>query len=253
MVPGTDFSAQKQSCDNPFPRYILAGLLAVFIHMSFLFFAREPETDLGKIENVKYVTLLPLDTKLPSEQVLLQWMDIMDPTGVVKPDRRNGFSVAPPKIAPEDQKMNLKKHFSQVNQGAFLPLHPPVQSQREKVRRFWSFSSAGVPSAGYNISRTKVNYPLWLREDGTMLPQLFKDVLKVKEILKKHNQPVNETILKWESNGPGLFPRVRLDVSCGNSKLDHLALKTLSLKGGKLFPEKTSSTEPSFIAVKWGE
>lgn len=244
----------KLSYDNPIPRCIFAGFLAVVLHMSFLLFANAPDHNPGSDENVKFVTLLPLNTKIPSEQVILQWMDLMNPTGVVKPDRKNGFSVALKEKLPPDEKMVLKKHYSQLETGAFLPLNPLVESSREKVRRFWEYSSAGVSNPGYREKKLSVEvYPLWLSENGKLLPQFFRDVRQVKELLAKQKTPLNETILKWESNGPCLFPRVKLDVSCGNPELDKLAIKTLTLKGKEFLNEFKKGSEPGFIAIKWGK
>lgn len=254
MVRTNDKHKGKLSYDNPLPRYIAAGVLALTLHMSFLLFSQAPDVDEGKIENPKYVTLLPLDTKIPSEKKLLQWMDIMDPTCVVKPDRKNGFSVAPDDPMPQDKPIALKKHYTQVSKGEFLPLSSPVEKRRERVKRLWTFSFAKINPPLFNIpQKTKKVFPVWMKDDGTALPQLFRDFAPVKNILKTTKEPLGETVLKLEANEPGFFPRVQLDVSCGNTDLDKLAIKTLAIKGRAYFEDQENGSDPYFIVVKWRE
>lgn len=243
---------EKISHDNPLPRYIIAGFLAILLHMSFLIFSISPNDTPAGVENAKFVTLLPLNTVIPDEKLVLQWMDLMDPMATVKPDRINGFSVSLKEKVPEDEKIVLKKHDLQLKRGAFLPLDPPKESPKEKIMRFWNFKSAGVSIPVFvEKSRPEDGYPLWLQENGTVLPQLFKNIDQVRDLVSKKDGDLKETILKIESSGSGLFPRVKLDVSCGDNELDQIAIKAFTIKGQKLIDEKTEILEPGFIAIKW--
>lgn len=254
MVRENKKVAGKLSYDNPVPRFIAAGALAIVLHMAFILFAQASDPDAGKIENPKYVTLLPLDTKVPSEKSLLQWMEIMDPTGVVKPDRKNGFSLTPGDPMPPDEPIALKPHYTELKKGSFLPLSPPVEKRKENVRRFWSFAAAGINAAPYKIPRpVKKDFPVWMKEDGSPLPQLFRNLEQVKKILAKEEKTLVETVVKWETNEPGFFPRVRLDSSCGNPELDKLAVKTLSIRGRGALKHIKNQVEASFIVIKWQE
>lgn len=248
----TDNQVRKHPLDSPFPRYIAAGFLAVVLHMFFLFFVETPDADGSVSGNIKHVTLLPLDTKLVSEKNLLQWMNIMNPMSVTKPDRKHGYSFVPENKKPKDFNLAMKKHYSQAKKGSFSPISAPVESYRDKVKRFWDYTSAPVRKPSFSIVKRSVgDYPLWVLEDGKILPQLFNKSDNVKSIIAKHKLPTKETVLKVESYGSGFFPRIRIDVSCGNSKLDLLALKTLAIKGQNLLGFNKSNDAPVYIAIKW--
>ena len=61
-----------------------------------------------------------------------------------------------------------------------------------------------------------------------------------------------ETVVRWEYNGPGFFPRIRLDISSGNNELDKLVLKTMAIKGQEIFNNlNKNSSRSCYIAVKW--
>jgi len=243
----------KHPMDNPLPRYIVAGFLAIALHMTFLLFREVPDVDNTSSTNIKHVILLPLDTKLPSEQQLLEWMKIMDPMYVTKPDRKNGFSFVPELHKPKDQTLSMDKQFTQPKKRTFLPIPSPLESYRDKVRRFWDYTSAPVRKPLFSIvKRKEEDYPLWVLENGRILPQLFNNPDQVRSILKKQKLSLKETVIRSEFYGTGFFPRLKIDVSCGNSELDMLALKTFAVKGRKLlFESEKSDSTPLYIAVKW--
>jgi hypothetical protein len=245
-------NVRKHHMDNPWPRYLVAGFLAIVLHMICLLFVEAPDAEGAVFANVKHVTLLPLDTKLLSEKKLLEWMKIMDPMHVIKPDRKNGFSFAPDPIKPKDMDLIIKKHYSKRKKGSFLPISAPVESYRNKVKRFWDYTSASAKNPSFSIpKRPEKDYPLWILENGRILPQLFTHFDQVKSILNKHKSPLKETVLRLESYDTGFFPRIKIDVSCGNAELDRLALKTFAIKGKFLFESEANNTYPRYIAVKW--
>lgn len=248
----TDNRVGRHPWDNPLPRYIAAGFLAISLHGIFLLFAEAPDSDSSIASNIKHVTLLPLDTKLVSEKRLLEWMKIMDPTYVTQPDRVNGFSFVPELKQPEDMEVATDKHYSQAEKGSFLPIPAPVESYRDKIKRIWEYSTASVRKPSFSIARRSAqDYPLWILEDGSILPQLFADTEKVRGILNKQQLAVKETVLKIEFLGQGFFPRIKIDVSCGDKELDLMALKTFAIKGPELFEPQKNIGVPQFIAVKW--
>ena len=168
------------------------------------------------------------------------------------PANKHGYSFVPENKKPKDFNLAMKKHYSQAKKGSFSPISAPVESYRDKVKRFWDYTSAPVRKPSFSIVKRSVgDYPLWVLEDGKILPQLFNKSDNVKSIIAKHKLPTKETVLKVESYGSGFFPRIRIDVSCGNSKLDLLALKTLALKGQNLLGFNKSNDAPVYIAIKW--
>lgn len=251
-MPETDLQINKHPFDNPLPRYLAAGFLAIILHLLFLLFIEAPDNDNIVAANVKHVSLLPLDTKLASEKKLLQWMNIMDPSCVVKPDRVQGFSFVPEIKKPEDMEVTVNKHFSMAQKGTFMPIPAPVESYRDKIQRIWEYTPAPVRKPSFSISRHSENeFPLWVQEDGRVLPQLFIDQEQVRKVLNKQVDPIKETVLISESYGPVFFPRIKIDVSCGNRELDMLALKALAINGRNIFDSKSGMGFPSYIAVKW--
>lgn len=253
MVREIDGSANL-SHDNPVPRSVFAGCIAVLLHLTFLIFSISRSDIPVGIDNAKFVTLLPLDTAVPGEKLVLMWMDLMDPMGTVKPDRKNGFSVSLPEETPQDEKIVIKRHYLQLEKGPFMPLNPPAESSKQEITRFWEFKSAGISKPAFSEKpRQAAEFPVWQLEDGTSVPQLFEDLSKISDLLSRQEGPLNETVLQFERTGQGLFPRVKLDVSCGNAELDKLAVKALIIKGKDLFDDNSKIFHSGFIAVKWVE
>lgn len=248
----TEHFLQKHFLDYSFLRYFTAGVLTISLHMTFLLFTETPTNNADITTNAKHVTLLPLKSKTLSEKKLLEWMRIMDSTCVIKPDRKNGFSITPGNPPVKDEKISFKKHLSQIRERAFSPLTVPVEKRDNKIKRFWKYSTAPIRQFSFStVECTEKTYPLWIRENGTVLPQLFRDIENVRKSLEKQKITLSETVLRAESRGSDLFPRIRIDVSCGNPEFDRLAMRALAINGKGLFDEKKGDSEPYFIAVKW--
>jgi hypothetical protein len=268
--------------DYPFeksiPRFVFAGILALALHLSFFLFSAKPEVHNDSEKNKKYVSLLPVNTSLLSEKKLLQWMKIMDPTIAVKPDRKNGFSVAPKVQQPSDIPLVINKHFLQVRKGNFMPLRLPIISLAEKYEKLWAYTPAPDFKIVNSLSKT-ISMPFFCFEDRNIPIVYFTDNDKnnIKTILTKNPQAIrkftllriiypklashplnlNKTskIIKKTSEDPFLrlpnsfVPRIQIVKSSGNEDLDRFAVKKLAL----LFSDNIIKTQYNdmFVTVKW--
>jgi hypothetical protein len=255
------------SYEKALPRFIAAGILTIIFHMFFLLFTTKPtiKNDHGKKR--KYVSLLPINTSLLSEQKLLQWMNIMNPTYAVCPDKKHGFSIDIPKTIPEDLPLEIKKHFLQVQRGKFLPLRVPEQSQVEKGMKLWPYTPAPLfktipllPDSYYPaIIPEKSNLPVihFSKEEGEMIEsiktkikatKLGSTILRIsfpeKAVDKAQSNTEFKSAYKSEIT---YFPRIQIIKSCGNSDLDRLAVKKVSLT----LSESIHDGDSLLITARW--
>ena len=259
--------------EKPLLRFMVAALLALALHSSFFLFSSKHEVYNDKEKNKKYVSLLPVNTSLLSEKKLLQWMKIMNPTIAVKPNRKNGFSIAPKIEKPKDIPLLINKHFLQLKKGVFLPLRLPVKSLAEKYEKLWAYNPHPIFKIDA-ISNKKIDTPLIAFEDETLPIIHFTDddkktitsilssphqairhftLLKVSFPIHSLNlkstsktKPKNEPFSKFQ---PLFIPRIQIIKSSGNEDLDRFAVKKLSL----LFINDIIKNTPNevFVTVKW--
>ena len=261
--------------EKSFFRFFFAGILALALHCSFFLFSPKHEVYNDPEKNKKYVSLLPVNTSLLSERKLLQWMNIMNPTIAIKPNRKNGFSIAPQIHKPEDIPLSINPHFLQVKKGVFLPLQLPVTSVAEKYEKLWPYN----PAPDFKIDKIikkKIDLPLFSFEDSSIPLIYFNDNDKkiIKSLLDKSSKPItpltllkvivpkqslilkSQTPLKTNTNDnalmklqPSFIPRIQIIKSSGNEDLDRFAIKKLAL----LFANQIIKTKHTdiFVTIKW--
>ena len=127
---------RRKSADNVIVRFILAGVLAVALHLMFGIFVVSPDYNVKVKKISRHVTLLPYDTKLPSEKNLWHWMNIMDPTAIIKPNRKDGFSITPKMNVLVEEALVFKKDSFTLKSRDFLPLEFKFESEKDKIARY---------------------------------------------------------------------------------------------------------------------
>jgi hypothetical protein len=230
---------------------IAAILLTILLHGAFLLFKKAPE--LIKIDSTPppMVALLPLDSKSSSDITLLKWMNILDPKCFIKPNRSCGFSLK----LTDDKVENIpfvpplrKPEFS------FSPTSPlpiPTESEEERLKKLWRHIPVTVPAAKPVPAIALTEYPIWLLDDNSQLPQLFSDPKTIRLRIKNNKPPHGETVLKtWFFDGD-FFPKITIANSCGDPKFDAVAIKTLTFRGANLGMRAEPDDAPVFISVKW--
>jgi len=247
---------RRKSADNVVLRFILAAVLAVALHLIFGIFVISPDYNVKAKQNTRHVTLLPYDTKLPSEKNLLHWMNIMDPTAIIKPNRKDGFSITPQKNVLIEEALVFKKDSFIFKSRDFLPLELKLESEKDKIARYWGFTSVSHPVRDKRVNKVNSlkNYPIVMMDNGIILPALLNNNVMVKDILSKSKKLLDETVLKLSlNNGGDFFPRVSIDSSSGDGKLDKIALKSVSIHAMEVFKNLKDKDRSVFISIKWKE
>jgi len=251
------------SYEKAVPRFIVAGLFTLLFHIFFLLFTSKVATNSDSGKNIKYVSLLPINTTLLSERKLIRWMDLMNPTYAICPDRKHGFSLSIPKKQPDDISLEIKKHFLKVERGAFLPLSIPTLSETRKLIHLWPYKSSPIFVTVPKIS--KDFYPAIIPDDSELpiihftgeereyiqativkVGKKFSDttLLRVRFTKTRRGKKLDSEIMKEEEM---IFPRVQILSSCGNSDLDNFAIKKICFS---IFNPK--ETEDSvMMTVRW--
>jgi hypothetical protein len=230
--------------------FLLPAILAVLVHLSFFGFKRAVPSENPHSERPKQVLFLPQQTVIEEEKRLLAWMDIMDPTYFIEPNRKHGFSRTYNSGGMKDIPIKLDNSISKYGKKeSFLPV--PWKPKYERIKEQWPYSPSDIKAVDISKFRKNFDFPVWMSEESDLLPQLFSDLDKLKEKLKDSPPEFHETVLEVEFFGPNFFPKVKVIHSCGNPEFDTIALKTLTVKGKRLAMNDKDSRETRFITVKW--
>lgn len=232
-------------------RFFFPALLAILIHLSFFGFKKVPTVNIASQVAPKQVMLLPQDSLIPDEQKLLAWMNILDSSYVIQPDRKYGFSTTFTPAKLNDILLKLKRATveNEKESSDFLPV--PWQDRHHRIRRQWIYNSVEITPVNPTDYKKELNCPVWLNEEDNILPQLFENIEELRTSLKKNLPPKQETVLKVTYLSPDVFPKVKVAYSCGVKELDIAALRTFTVKS-KSIPTTVENTIGSYyITVKW--
>jgi len=251
MRKATDMSMVPPRREGFSARMVVIAILAILLHATFLVFKKTPDTLMDKSARLPRVALLPLGSKSADELKLLKWMDILNPSCFIKPDRIHGFSITPGTVHIEDMPLRLKDHPVDFSAGNIGPLPVPTESGEELLRKLWCHESIPVTEKRLIREIRASDYPLWLLENNSRLPQLFADPAKVRDFVAAASPRLAETVLIVRFLGTEFFPEVRIERSCGNAELDTMAVKALAFRGGRLELNDKRRDAPFFLSIKW--
>jgi hypothetical protein len=237
--------------ESQFIRFFIPALLAILIHLSFFGFKKVSPPDVANIAKPKQVILLPLHSAAPDEQRLLAWLKILDSSYVIQPSRQYGFSTTfkPPEIKDIPLKLNEFMSDNEKDSTTFLPV--PWQDQHARIRQLWKYEIAGIKALDFRKFKKKIQYPAWLSEQNSLLPQLFEDLTSINEEIRKNPPPYSETVLQVTYLHSNIFPKVIISHSCGSKKLDSMALRTFTVNSGNIYSNTDDISTSSYITVKW--
>ena len=232
-------------------RFFLPALLAVLIHLSFLGFKKTPATNRESAAPTKQVLLLPYDSESHDEQNLLAWMNILDASYIIQPNRKYGFSTTLHPVEVEDIPLILNNFINDNDQelANFLPV--PWQDKQNRIRRIWSYTPASITPFNPADYKQKFECPAWLSENSRILPQLFENIDEIKSEIKKNPPTSQETVLKVSFIKKDIFPKVSIEHSCGSEKLDNAALRTFTVKSSDISVNRNDGRDYYYIIVKW--
>ncbi len=251
MQSQSKFVQRDRKKESQFMRFFTPALLAILIHLLFFGFKKVPPADITSKSSAKQVMLLPLDSKVPDEQRLLAWMNILDSSCVIQPNRKYGFSTT---FKPAElSNITLKLKNATVDDGTeradFLPV--PWQDQHNRIKRLWVYKSISITPVNPKEYKRNLNCPAWLNEEDEILPQLFDNINELKAAVKKSPPPRQETVLKVTFLRADLFPKVKITSSCGLKKLDSAALRTFTVNSENIPTTVEHTIRSYYITVKW--
>ena len=137
MSTRTDLCRNRKYEKGRFINFLIPAVLAILLHLSLLIFTKKSNLSQTQIEPPKRVMILPVSSTLPSEKKMMAWLNILDPSYFIRPDRVHGFSRTLPSDKCEDIPFKLEKHIEWYKYGNMSPLPLPWQSVEAKVERLW--------------------------------------------------------------------------------------------------------------------
>ena len=231
-------------------RFFIPALLAILFHLSFLGFKKASPT-ISVRPPLKQVMLLPQSGGTPEDERLLAWMNILDASHTIQPDRKYGFSMEYQAPDIEDIPLNMNQLVmnDEGEVADFLPV--PWQDVRSRFRHLWRRPLLNMNFVDPAAYKMELNWPAWLDEEEQVLPQLFDNPDEIRALVKKSSPPHHETVLKVTFLGSDVFPQVDVVYSCGVPALDAAAVKTLTVKSENSPISTEKHIIPYFVTVKW--
>ena len=252
MRKAIDIPGSKRSIETRFSSGVLAAIaLSLALHATFLLFKKAPATLPATSATPPLVTLLPLNSKTTTEVGLLEWMDILNPECFIKPDRLHGFSLTLGEDNMDDIHFIPEERRPHFGFTATTPLPTPTESEREYLRKLWTCEPMPVAPAEPSVAVPPTEYPLWLLDDDSRLPQIFAEPETIRNLVAKKKPLRDETVLKARFFDGDFFPEVRVEHSCGDKALDTAAKRALTFRGSNLGFHTKPDGSPLFISVKW--
>ena len=190
-----------------------------------------------------------MDLRRKDPYRLQYWLRYSDPERLLKPDPETGFSMFQGRnelTIPEPRQLPSHLYDSvAVYREPVLPL--PAE---RTVADFCSGADMPVfpPLPERRLSKN-VQYPLWTDEAGRISEGLFLADDKSFRVLKQQHASA-PSILKLTLRKERV-PDVLLLRSCGNPKLDSLAVRQLKIRKDNFLPMRSSGPFVKYFTVHW--
>lgn len=176
------------------------------------------------------------------------WLRYMDPERILKSDPVSGFSMFSGKAevsAPDP----VQFHHAMFKPSPLFHFQPEQFTSERTVSDF--AGGAGIPvMTRPRVPETRtaaVRYPVWTDESGKTVTGLFHRDRSSLQLLEKQ-RPAKPTLLRLTLR-QGSFPDVEVLRSCGNLKLDMLAVRQLKVRQENFEPG--ASPLVKYYTVSW--
>lgn len=233
--------------------WLLVFLLALVIHiLLFSIFVPMPSSfaeSSGDRPFTFFMDEQKMDLRRHDPYGLQYWLRYSDPERLLKPDPETGFSMFQGRnelTIPEPDKIPL--HLYESVSFYREPVRP-LPAERT-ISDFCSGTDMPViPPLPDRINSSDAQYPLWTDETGSISEGLFQADDKSLQILKQQHASA-PSILRLTLRKDRI-PAVLLLRSCGNPKLDSLAVRQLKLRKANF--QQLNSSEPcvKYYTVYW--
>ena len=231
-------------------RWLAAALLALALHALAFGFrsvesARVADDDIG----VRRIRMLPLAHPGPAQAALRHWFRWRNPLHFAKPTRLV-FAAAPVRPEIASPGFVADRVPAVLRPGDFVPLPgDPTASAERGGSAMWM--PVVVPAVLAPPTRPPAPelFPQWLH-DGSVLAQCFAEPAVMRERAVAAGV-ILPTVLEVRFVDPQLFPRIRIQASCGDASLDQVALLALLQSVSRMNQACGQDAGPCYIAVFW--
>ena len=236
----------------PVRTWLLIFLIALLLHLLLLSLFRPLRENVAESSsNDRYVlffTEVELAGKHADPHRLRYWLHYMDPERILKSDPVSGFSMFSGKVqtsAPDPAQF----HHWMFKPSPMFDFRPADFTSERTVSDF--ARGAEIPVMGRPSVRemqpAAVRYPVWTDESGKTVAGLFNPDRNSLQLLEKHRS-AKPTLLRLILR-PESFPDVKVLRSCGDLKLDMLAVRQLKIRQENFGPG--SFPQEKYFTVSW--
>lgn len=248
MKPGCDPAARHRMSARD---WLLVSAAAIAVHLLFFILFRPlPHQVVERSTGTRYTLYLEenkLDA-LPEDPLELRyWLRYTDPELVLKPDRSAGFSMFCGRAEVKIPDPKQFRHNLFLSNSAFR--FPAGKPDAERLPGDFAFG-AETPVLPHRMNKVKTvpgsQYPIWTDDTGKISSGLFladEDSIQ----LLKQEKSTGTTLLRATAS-PDFPASIILRQSCGNPKLDQLAVRQLTAHTADLRPEKPQTR---YYEVVW--
>ncbi|MBR6059211.1 MAG: hypothetical protein IKP58_13670 [Victivallales bacterium] len=242
-------------------RLCLAVVATLAIHVPFALMKGNPpppsqELDFG--ETTQAVSLPASDESMPdSIKAIYAWTEINDPTLLILPNAKLGFSQFVPPTQPIDKKEvePIKEERAELPPppSPNIPLSIDVASLEQLISANWNKTTTiTLPTAPPIIPPHGV---FWRSEDGRLLKNPPESDVNQQTLAIGHGIPEQTTTIEIAPSSLLPTPRVIVRRSCGNAELDMVALNAVRLalaKAGRLpLAPGYGPDKPLTLVIDW--
>jgi hypothetical protein len=250
MTSSANFAADRRDRLAGRWRWLLAALLALALHaLAFGFRAVESGKVADGDSGIRRIHMLELAHPGPAQVALRHWFRWRNPLHFAKPTRLV-FAAPPPRPEIASPGFVADRVPAVLHPGDFVPLpgDATVSAARGGSAMWIPVAVPAVPAQPTPAPASEF-FPQWLH-DGRVLAQCFADPAAMRKRAAA-GVVVLPTTLEVRFGDPQLFPRIRIQASCGDASLDQAALQALLQSVGRVGEACGHDGGPCYIAIFW--
>lgn len=242
-----------RKCDEISVRaWLVIFLAALALHLLLFSLFRPLRANVAESRNndryVLFLTEEELAGKRSDPHRIRYWLHYMDPERVLKSDPVSGFSMFSGKSevsAPDPQRF-YHAAFQPSPMSHFRPESFTPERNISDYAEGVGIPVMDRPSVQKTLSAA-VRFPVWTDEAGNTVSGLFHRDKSSLQLLEKYRS-AKPTLLRLTLRQAG-FPDVEVLRSCGNLKLDMLAVRQLKIRQENFEPG--ASLQVKYFTVSW--
>lgn len=250
MMSSANFSVDRRDRLAGRWRWLAAALLALILHaLAFGFRPVESGEVVERDTGARRIRMLSLANPGTAQVALRQWYRWRNPLHFAKPTRLV-FAAAPVRPEIASPGFVADRVPAMLRPGDFVPLpgDSAASVERNGLAMWTPVATFPVPSLPAPSPDTGL-FPRWLHGEH-LLPQCFTDPAGLRERAAAAGVAL-PTTLEVRFIAPQLFPRIRIQASCGDADLDHAALQALLQSVARMDKACGQDDGLCYISVFW--